>query len=265
MKQAITPGRFGASGHSAQPSAGIPQPANGALHDPAAAIAPQGAAILRRRTNAILFVRRSVRCRAAAAACAAGRCHKPCRQSPAPASAAVGPHGDAALRGWPRASSPRAGLPPGMQSEGGLPKEDPGRRPPPSTSSPCPAWFSDTAAPFFAGAKLPSRNDSLHCNCWHSFNSLRNAPQMFNHTPCSSQSRSRRQQVEGCGYFSGKSCQRAPLRRIHRIPSRTRRLSIHGRPPCAAWVAWGARARSSSTALRSATDRTAPSALLRRC
>ena len=35
----------------------IPQPANGALHDPAAAIAPQGAAILRRRTNAILFVR----------------------------------------------------------------------------------------------------------------------------------------------------------------------------------------------------------------
>src|SRR5438132_1292201 len=56
MKQAITPGRFGASGHSAQPSAGIPQPANGALHDPAAAIAPQGAAILRRRTNAILFV-----------------------------------------------------------------------------------------------------------------------------------------------------------------------------------------------------------------
>src|SRR3989454_12017429 len=110
-----------------------------------------------------------------------------------------------------------------------------------------PLGFSDTAAPFFAGAKLPSRNDSLHFNCWRSFNSLRNARQMFNHTPCSSQSRSRRQQVEGCGYFSGKSCQRAPLRRIHRIPSRTRRLSIHGRPPCAAWVAWGARARSSST------------------
>jgi hypothetical protein len=55
--------------------------------------------------------------------------------------------------------------------------------------------------------------------------------QMFNHTPCSSQSRSRRQHVEGCGYFSGKSCQRAPLRRIHKIPSSTRRLSIHGRPP----------------------------------
>src|SRR5487761_190101 len=94
-----------------------------------------------------------------------------------------------------------------------------------------PLGFSDSAAPFFAGAKLPSRNDSLHFNCWRSFNSLRNTRQMFNQTPRSSQSRSRRQQVEGCGNFSGRSCQRAPLRRIHRIPSSTRRFSIHGRPP----------------------------------
>src|SRR5713101_1181903 len=94
-----------------------------------------------------------------------------------------------------------------------------------------PLGFSDSSAPFLAGAKLPSKNDSLHFNCWRSFNSLRNARQTFIQTPCSSQSRSRRQQVEGCGYSSGKSCQRAPLRRIHRIPSRTRRLSIHGRPP----------------------------------
>src|SRR5712664_1459319 len=94
-----------------------------------------------------------------------------------------------------------------------------------------PLGFSDSAAPFFAGAKLPSRNDSLHFNCWRSFNSLRNARQMFNKTPRSSQSRSRRQHVEGCGNFSGRSCQRAPLRKIHRIPSSTRRFSIHGRPP----------------------------------
>jgi hypothetical protein len=94
-----------------------------------------------------------------------------------------------------------------------------------------PLGFSDSAAPFFAGAKLPSRNDSLHFNCWRSFNSLRNARQTFIQTPCSSQSRNRRQHVEGCGYSSGKSCQRAPLRRIQRIPSSTRRFSIHGRPP----------------------------------
>jgi hypothetical protein len=94
-----------------------------------------------------------------------------------------------------------------------------------------PLGFSDSVAPFFAGAKLPSRNDSLHFNCWRWFNSPKNVRQMFNQTPRSSQSRSRRQHVEGCGNFSGRSCQRAPLRRIHKIPSSTRRFSIHGRPP----------------------------------
>ncbi len=94
-----------------------------------------------------------------------------------------------------------------------------------------PLGFSDSAAPFFAEAKLPSKKDSLQSSCPRSLNSLKNVRQMFNQTPCSSQSRSRRQQVEGCGYFSGKSCQRAPLRRIHRIPSSTWRFSIHGRPP----------------------------------
>jgi membrane carboxypeptidase/penicillin-binding protein len=38
-----------------------------------------------------------------------------------------------------------------------------------------------------------------------------------------------------------------------------------GGHPCGAWVAWGARVRFSSTALRSATDRIAPFVLLRRC
>src|SRR6202049_466793 len=99
-----------------------------------------------------------------------------------------------------------------------------------------PLGFPDSAAPFLAEAKLPSKNDSLQSSCSRSFNSLKNVRQIFNQTPCSSQSRSRRQQVEGCGYFSGRSCQRAPVRRIHRIPSSTRRFSIHGRPP---WRCWG--------------------------
>ena len=94
-----------------------------------------------------------------------------------------------------------------------------------------PLGFPDSGAPFFAGAKLPSRNDSLQSSSSRSFNSLKKTRQMFSQTPCSSQSRSRRQHVEGCGYFSGRSCQRAPLRRIHKIPSSTRRSSIHGRPP----------------------------------
>jgi hypothetical protein len=42
------------------------------------------------------------------------------------------------------------------------PVEDPGRRPVPSTSFPCRAWFYHRSAPFFAGAKLPSRKLSSH-------------------------------------------------------------------------------------------------------
>src|ERR1700674_4776855 len=42
-----------------------------------------------------------------------------------------------------------------MQNKGGLPEEHPGRRPPPSTSSPCPAWFFRLRSPFFRGSKTP--------------------------------------------------------------------------------------------------------------
>jgi len=70
--------------------------------------------------------------------------------------------------------------------------------------------FADSRARFFAGAKLPSGNPSLHFNCCCSFNSPRNARQIPSETSCASQPTSRRQQVEGDGNSSGKSCQRAP-------------------------------------------------------
>src|SRR5438309_1081834 len=94
-----------------------------------------------------------------------------------------------------------------------------------------PLGFSDPSAPFLAGAKLPSKKDSLHCNCFRSLSSARNARQILSQTPCSSQSRSLRQQVAGEGNSSGKSCQRAPLRRIHKMPSSTLRSEARGRPP----------------------------------
>jgi len=132
----------------------------------------------------------------------------------------------------------RAGLPPGMQSEAGLPEEHPGRRPPPSTSSPCPAWFSRLPAPLFS----PERNcrpETIRSSPVLRARSTRSKKtrQMFSQTPCSSQSRSRRQHVEGCGYFSGRSCQRAPLRRIHKIPSSTRR-SVDPRTTALAVFGW---------------------------
>src|ERR1700686_4864883 len=42
-----------------------------------------------------------------------------------------------------------------MQNQGGLPEEHPRRRPPPSTSSPCPAWFFRLRRPFFRGSETP--------------------------------------------------------------------------------------------------------------
>jgi len=94
-----------------------------------------------------------------------------------------------------------------------------------------PLGLADSGAPFLAGAKLPSINDSLHFNCWRSFNSPRKTRQIASQIPCSSQSRSRRQHVDGEGNSSGKSCQRAPLRRIHKMPSSTLRSFAGGRPP----------------------------------
>src|SRR6202166_949306 len=42
-----------------------------------------------------------------------------------------------------------------MQSEGSFPEEHRGRRPPPSTSPPCPTWFFRLRSPFFRGSKTP--------------------------------------------------------------------------------------------------------------
>jgi len=94
-----------------------------------------------------------------------------------------------------------------------------------------PLGLADPRAPFLAAAKLPSINDSLHRICCRSFNSPRKARQISSHTSCSSQSRNLRQHVEGAGNSSGKSCQRAPLRKIHKMPSSTLRSLAGGRPP----------------------------------
>ena len=91
--------------------------------------------------------------------------------------------------------------------------------------------FPDASAPFFAGAKLPSIKASCQSSTPLASSIDRNLRQTSNQTPWSSQSRNRRQHVDALGYRSGKSCQRAPVRKTHKIPSRTCRLSIGGRPP----------------------------------
>ncbi len=89
----------------------------------------------------------------------------------------------------------------------------------------------DSRAPFFAGTKLASTNTSSQSRMplWSRWE--RKARHMSLSTSVSYHCLSRRQHVEGCGYLSGRSFQRAPVLSIQSIPSKTNRSSALGRPP----------------------------------
>jgi hypothetical protein len=91
--------------------------------------------------------------------------------------------------------------------------------------------FPDSGAPFFAGAKLASMKASCQSKAPSVSSCDRKIRPIFNHSSCSSQRFSRRQQVDGLGYCGGRSCHRAPVRSIQRMPSKTSRLGAGGRPP----------------------------------
>ena len=91
--------------------------------------------------------------------------------------------------------------------------------------------LSDTRAPLFAGAKLPSAKVSSQSSSPRASKRPTNTRQTRSQTPWSSQSRRRRQHVLGEGYFRGKSFHRAPLRSTQRMPPNTSRLQIGLRPP----------------------------------
>ncbi len=93
------------------------------------------------------------------------------------------------------------------------------------------ACFADAGAPFFAGAKVPSRKASLQSSCAASSRSARNARHSESQTSARSHSPRRRQHVAYAGYRSGMSRHRAPLRSTQRIPSITARSAARGRPP----------------------------------
>ena len=90
--------------------------------------------------------------------------------------------------------------------------------------------FPDGSAPFFAGAKLPSRKVS----CQRSKPRWSRVPnkvrQASSQTSRSSQFRNRRQQVTPLGYGFGRSRQRAPVRSTQRMPSKQARFGAQGRP-----------------------------------
>jgi len=90
--------------------------------------------------------------------------------------------------------------------------------------------FANPIAPFLAGAKLPSRKASSHFNKPRSSSTPSKVRQALSQTPCSSHCFSRRQQVDGEGYSSGRKCHAAPVCRIHSMPSKQRRFDTAGRP-----------------------------------
>ncbi len=211
----------------------IAEPSNAALDDPAASVTAQRTTVLQCRLAAVLAVRRDqpdaapMQAAAQRVAVVALLGDHPLRFLPWPTGAMPSSYLDRRQRflRQPDLVRGRSVKSHSQRKTRAVDHHHPLR---PLT----PPGFSDRGAPFLAGAELPSRNASLHFTCWRSFNSARNARQMFNQVPCSSHCRSRRQQVVGDGNSSGKSCQRAPLRRIHKMPSRTLRSSARGRPPC---------------------------------
>lgn len=93
-----------------------------------------------------------------------------------------------------------------------------------------PLGFTDGGAPFFAGAKLPSRKVSSHFSRPSPSSAPSSARQASSHTSSSSHCFNRRQQVAGDGYLSGRNRHAAPVCNTHRMPSRHARLDAHGRP-----------------------------------
>jgi hypothetical protein len=90
--------------------------------------------------------------------------------------------------------------------------------------------FTDCRAPFFAGAKLPSRKASSHFSRPSASRAPSKVRQAWSQTPSSSHCFSRRQQVEGDGCSSGKNRHAAPVCSTHKMPTKHARFDAQGRP-----------------------------------
>lgn len=93
-----------------------------------------------------------------------------------------------------------------------------------------PLGFSHPATPFFAMTKLPSMKHSVRSSLPRFLTSFTRARNTSSKIPAWTHSWKRRWQVWYGGYRSGKSCQRAPVRKIQRIPFRISRSLTLGLP-----------------------------------
>ena len=93
-----------------------------------------------------------------------------------------------------------------------------------------PLGRSDFAAPFLADTNVPSINVSDKSNLPRSSKSWAKASNTLRNLPSRTHSWNRRWHVWYGGNRSGKSCQRAPERRIHNTPFKTSRAERAGLP-----------------------------------
>ena len=90
--------------------------------------------------------------------------------------------------------------------------------------------FPNQSPPFLAGTNVPSTKHSFKSNPPASLRCWARVTRSFSMTPERTQFWNRRCAV-WCGpYRGGKSCQGAPVLRIHKTPLITWRRSLHGRP-----------------------------------
>src|SRR5215831_617042 len=93
-----------------------------------------------------------------------------------------------------------------------------------------PLSFSHAEPPFFAGTKVPSMKHSRRSIPPRSLRSWATANSTSSSTLERTQFWNRRCTVWYGPYCGGRSCQRAPVRKIHRTPLSTVRRSLQGRP-----------------------------------
>src|SRR5258708_6659156 len=89
--------------------------------------------------------------------------------------------------------------------------------------------FTDRSAPFFAGAKLPSRKLSSHFSRPSSSRAPSNARHASSQTSSATQCLKRPKQLAGDGNLSARIRNAAPVCSTQRIPPRHARLEPHGR------------------------------------
>lgn len=208
------------------------QPGEGPLHDPAAAIAPKLATILMGRVRVILLRRDDrfdpalCQLRPQPVAVVAAVQHQPVRlrsRPPRPMRAPYLDRGDRLLEELRLARTGRVQVC-SQRSTLAIDQKHP-------LGALALLGGSDSGAPFFAGAKLPSPKHSSQRTFSASFKSARNPRHRASKVPSSSHCRRRRQQVVELPYFLGSAFHGAPVHRIHRMPSKHLRGSAGGRPP----------------------------------